>query len=97
MLPVVGVEDIEAIVSAWTSIPVERMSEDEKDKLLNMVGRGGGRGRAWRASMRRVASWGHGEWGGAGTGRQGPRVHRTWLREGATLRPWLRHNQRLAA
>ncbi|KAG2487970.1 hypothetical protein HYH03_013410 [Edaphochlamys debaryana] len=36
VLPVVGVEDIEAIVSAWTSIPVEKMSDDEKDKLLNM-------------------------------------------------------------
>ncbi|KAG2449289.1 hypothetical protein HYH02_005446 [Chlamydomonas schloesseri] len=36
VLPVVGVEDIEAIVAAWTSIPVERMSDDEKERLLNM-------------------------------------------------------------
>ncbi|GLI63797.1 hypothetical protein VaNZ11_006882 [Volvox africanus] len=36
VLPVVGVEDIEAIVSAWTAIPVEKMSEDEKEKLLSM-------------------------------------------------------------
>ncbi|KXZ46077.1 hypothetical protein GPECTOR_47g352 [Gonium pectorale] len=36
VLPVVGVEDIEAIVAAWTAIPVERMGEDERDKLLGM-------------------------------------------------------------
>ncbi|GIL61397.1 hypothetical protein Vafri_15861 [Volvox africanus] len=36
VLPVVGVEDIEAIVSAWTAIPVEKMSADEKEKLLGM-------------------------------------------------------------
>ncbi|PNW78134.1 hypothetical protein CHLRE_10g465550v5 [Chlamydomonas reinhardtii] len=36
VLPVVGVEDIEAIVAAWTSIPVERMSDGEKERLLNM-------------------------------------------------------------
>ncbi|GLC72569.1 hypothetical protein PLESTF_001265700 [Pleodorina starrii] len=36
VLPVVGVEDIEAIVSAWTAIPVEKMSDDEKDRLLNL-------------------------------------------------------------
>lgn len=35
-------------MSAWTSIPVERMSEDEKDKLLNMVGVGWARGRGGR-------------------------------------------------
>jgi ATP-dependent Clp protease ATP-binding subunit ClpC len=37
VLPVVGVADVEAIVSAWTAIPVERMGEDERDKLLNLV------------------------------------------------------------
>ncbi|EFJ49084.1 ClpD chaperone, Hsp100 family [Volvox carteri f. nagariensis] len=36
VLPVVGVEDIEAIVSAWTAIPVEKMNDDEKERLLNM-------------------------------------------------------------
>ncbi|GFR52667.1 hypothetical protein Agub_g15261 [Astrephomene gubernaculifera] len=36
VLPVVDVGDIEAIVSAWSGIPLERMSEDERDKLVNM-------------------------------------------------------------
>lgn len=30
----VDAQDIEHIVSTWTSIPVERMSQDEKEKLL---------------------------------------------------------------
>jgi len=35
-LPVVGVADVEAIVAAWTGIPVERMTEDEVTKLVNL-------------------------------------------------------------
>mmetsp|Transcript_10026 Transcript_10026/g.21446 ORF Transcript_10026/g.21446 Transcript_10026/m.21446 type:complete len:958 (+) Transcript_10026:149-3022(+) len=35
-LPVVGAADIEAVVSAWTGIPVERMDEDEKSKLTRL-------------------------------------------------------------
>lgn len=37
-LPIVDVSDIETIVSTWTGIPVERMAQDEKDKLLNLAG-----------------------------------------------------------
>jgi ATP-dependent Clp protease ATP-binding subunit ClpA len=37
-LPVVGSCDIEAVVSAWSNIPVERMTEDEMSKLVNLVG-----------------------------------------------------------
>lgn len=36
-LPVVDIGDIEAVVSAWTGIPVERMAEDEKERLLALV------------------------------------------------------------
>ena len=54
VLPVVGVEDIEAIVAAWTSIPVERMSDGEKERLLNMVrGAGGEGGRGEEGRSRR--------------------------------------------
>lgn len=35
-LPVVQVEDIETVLSAWTGIPVERMSQDEKEKLCKL-------------------------------------------------------------
>uniref|UniRef100_A0A7S0WMJ2 Clp R domain-containing protein n=1 Tax=Chlamydomonas leiostraca TaxID=1034604 RepID=A0A7S0WMJ2_9CHLO len=35
-LPLVDVGDIEAVVAAWTGIPVERMGEDEKDKLRRL-------------------------------------------------------------
>lgn len=46
-LPVVGQADIEAIVSSWTGIPVERMDGDEQARLLQLVrgGRGGERSR----------------------------------------------------
>lgn len=37
-LPVVDTVDIEAVVAAWTRIPVERLSEDEKTKLSRLVG-----------------------------------------------------------
>lgn len=36
-LPLVGCEDIEAVVAAWTGIPMERMAENEKEKLLRLV------------------------------------------------------------
>lgn len=36
-LPVVGTADIEAIVSSWTGIPVERMDADEQAQLLQLV------------------------------------------------------------
>ena len=35
-LPVVGAEDVEAVVSAWTGIPVDRMSADEAERLTRM-------------------------------------------------------------
>jgi len=31
-------EDIAKIVSQWTGIPVEKVSSDESDKLVNMEG-----------------------------------------------------------
>ena len=45
-LPVVGVADVEAIVAAWTGIPVERMTEDEVTKLVNLVS---GDGKSWNS------------------------------------------------
>lgn len=36
-LPVVGPDDIEAIVASWTGVPVERMSEDESARLAGLV------------------------------------------------------------
>ena len=35
-LPCVGVSDVEAVVSAWTGIPAERMSADDRERLLRM-------------------------------------------------------------
>lgn len=32
--------DIEAIVSAWSGVPVERLTEDEMTKLVRLVSRG---------------------------------------------------------
>ncbi|HEX7901443.1 MAG TPA: ATP-dependent chaperone ClpB [Planctomycetota bacterium] len=37
--PFVGPEDVAAVVSRWTGIPVERMLEGERDKLLKMEDR----------------------------------------------------------
>mmetsp|Transcript_2300 Transcript_2300/g.5774 ORF Transcript_2300/g.5774 Transcript_2300/m.5774 type:complete len:943 (+) Transcript_2300:213-3041(+) len=34
--PVVGSEDIEAVVASWTGIPVERMQEGERDRLRHL-------------------------------------------------------------
>jgi ATP-dependent Clp protease ATP-binding subunit ClpC len=36
-LPVVRSCDIEAVVAAWSGVPVERMSEDEMTKLMRLV------------------------------------------------------------
>jgi hypothetical protein len=36
-LPVVDTPDIEAVVAAWTGLPVERMGQDEKEKLVGLV------------------------------------------------------------
>jgi len=36
-LPLVCPADIEDVVSAWTGVPVERMDEDDKHKLLSLV------------------------------------------------------------
>ncbi len=36
-LPVVGAGDVEAIVAAWTGVPVERMGDDETAKLAGLV------------------------------------------------------------
>ncbi len=35
-VPCVMVEDIEHVVSAWTGIPVERMSQDDRGRLLRL-------------------------------------------------------------
>jgi hypothetical protein len=45
-LPVVDASDVEAIVAAWSGVPVERLSEDEATKLSTLVGAesGGGGG-----------------------------------------------------
>ena len=37
-LPVVGVSDVEAIVAAWTGVPVERLTEDEAQRVATLVG-----------------------------------------------------------
>ena len=36
-LPVVSCEDIEAVVSSWTGVPVEKLTQDDRDKLLSLV------------------------------------------------------------
>jgi ATP-dependent Clp protease ATP-binding subunit ClpC len=36
-LPVVRSCDIEAVVSAWSGVPVERLTEDEMTKLIRLV------------------------------------------------------------
>ncbi|KAK9830429.1 hypothetical protein WJX72_011733 [[Myrmecia] bisecta] len=36
-VPCVGEADIEHIVSSWTGIPVDRMSQDDKTRLLNLA------------------------------------------------------------
>jgi ATP-dependent Clp protease ATP-binding subunit ClpC len=36
-LPVVRTGDIEAVVSAWSGVPVERLTEDEMSKLTRLV------------------------------------------------------------
>jgi ATP-dependent Clp protease ATP-binding subunit ClpC len=35
-LPCVDVADVEAVVSAWTGIPAERMGADDRERLLRM-------------------------------------------------------------
>lgn len=39
-LPVVRAADIEAVVSAWSGVPVERLTEDEMTKLVRLVSGG---------------------------------------------------------
>lgn len=46
-LPLVDVADVENIVASWTGIPVERMDEDEKEKLGRLVS-GAEMGSAWQ-------------------------------------------------
>ena len=36
MLPAVGVAEIEAIVSGWTRIPVDRLSQEDSDRLMRL-------------------------------------------------------------
>jgi ATP-dependent Clp protease ATP-binding subunit ClpC len=36
VVPVVSVAHIESVVAAWTGIPVERMSQDEKERVLEL-------------------------------------------------------------
>ncbi len=36
-VPVVSVEHIEAIVAAWSGVPVEQMGDDEKERLLGLA------------------------------------------------------------
>jgi hypothetical protein len=36
-LPVVRAGDIEAVVAAWSGVPVERLTEDEMSKLVRLV------------------------------------------------------------
>jgi ATP-dependent Clp protease ATP-binding subunit ClpC len=37
VVPVVDAAHIEQVVSAWTGVPVERMSEDDRDRLLTLA------------------------------------------------------------
>jgi hypothetical protein len=37
VVPVVMAEHIEAVVSAWTGVPVERLSQDDRDRLLTLA------------------------------------------------------------
>jgi len=64
-LPVVGAADVEAIVAAWTGVPVEQMSEDETAKLAQLVG-------GWGGGDGGLAGWGvggaSGGWGFTGWG-----------------------------
>ena len=58
-VPIVSVEHIEAIVAAWTGVPVEQMGEDEKEKLLGLAdslrGRVIGQDEAVQSTARAVA------------------------------------------
>lgn len=55
-LPVVTVGDVEAIVSSWTGVPVERMTDNETERLATLVSPGGG---AFGARMRKPwLAWG---------------------------------------
>lgn len=36
-LPVVHASDVEAVVAAWSGVPVERLTEDESQKLMRLV------------------------------------------------------------
>jgi hypothetical protein len=89
-LPVVGTGDIEAIVAAWTGVPVERLTEDDMSKLVRLVsGWGGvwsvlgrveglvmGGGRGWGGGGGQVGRCLHGTvlWGWAGQGTGARRV-----------------------
>ena len=35
-VPCVGVAHVEAVVAAWTGIPVERMTQDDRERLVRM-------------------------------------------------------------
>lgn len=39
-LPVVRAGDIEAVVAAWSGVPVEQLTEDEMSKLVRLVSAG---------------------------------------------------------
>ena len=43
----VTAQDIASVVARWTGIPVERMLEGEREKLLNMEEQIGKRGTVW--------------------------------------------------
>lgn len=35
-VPAVGVDDVRAVISAWTQIPIERLTDDEQARLLGL-------------------------------------------------------------
>lgn len=58
-VPIVSVEHIEAVVAAWSGVPVEQMGDDEKEKLLGLAdslrGRVIGQDEAIQTTARAVA------------------------------------------
>lgn len=60
-LPVVRACDIEAVVSAWSGVPVERLTEDETTKLIRLVSNAAGHTPAPQLTLCSVIVYGNGK------------------------------------